>query len=94
MRIKIDKSGFALWLSATDTYNWAHKPGALWPCSTINGRRVALFVDMMGLVEFTVNGRDNVDIDGTELSAMMADFVRDVLPSDHPAYAIAVEQFV
>ena len=93
MRIRIDKNSFVLWLSANDTYNWAHKPGATWPCSTINGRRVALFVDMTGLVEFTVNGRNGIDIDGGELSAMMADFVRDVLSQDHPAYAIAVDRF-
>ncbi len=90
MRIKIDKSGFALWLSANDTYNWAHRPGKAWPCSTVRGRRVALFVDMTGLVEFTVNGRDGVDVDSAELSAMLSDFVRDVLPRDHPAYHIAV----
>ncbi len=90
MRIKIDKSGFALWLSARDTDDWRRRPGAVWPCSTINGRRIALFVDATGLVEFTVNGRDCDNIDGNELSAMMADFVRDVLPSDHPAYDVAV----
>ena len=44
---------------------------------------------MTGLVEFTVNGQDGVDIDEAELSAMMADFVRNVLPRNHPAYAIA-----
>ncbi len=90
MRIKIDTGGFALWLSARETNEWRRRPGAVWPCSTIDGRRVALFVDMTGLVEFTVNGRDGVNIDGDELSAMMADFVRDVLPKDHPAYEIAV----
>ena len=89
MRIKVDNSGFALWLSAHDTYEWAHRPGAQWPCSTVKGRRVAIFVDMTGLVEFTVNGQDGVDIDEAELSAMMADFVRNVLPRNHPAYAIA-----
>ncbi len=94
MRTRIDATSFTLWLSAQDTYDWKTKPGASWPCSTIDGRPVMVQFDSNGLLDFTVNSKNAPDdIDGTELTAMVADFMATRLPRDHPAYFVAVEQF-
>ena len=70
MKIKGNK----IWLSANDTYNWAHKPGASWPCSQLSGHRVfAEFADNGDLVDYTVDGRIK-DVDANELNAILADF--------------------
>jgi hypothetical protein len=69
-------TGYTLWLSARDTYDWARKPGAAWPCSTLEDHRVMVQVDSNGLCDLTIDGRspaDNADIDGTELNAIVAD---------------------
>ena len=70
--------GYSLNLSARDTYNWAHKPGAHWPCSTIANRRLGIHVDDNGLCDFVVDGQHGHDVDGTELEAIVSDF----LPAD------------
>lgn len=69
--------GYAMWLSARDTYDWAHKVGASWPCSTLSGERCMVGVDSNGLYDFTLNGRYG-DCDGTELDAIVSDH----LPAD------------
>ncbi len=63
MRSKMQEDGSTnLWLSADDTWNWAHKPGAAWPCSTLAGNRVFVAFESNGdLVDFTVNGKDAPD---------------------------------
>lgn len=68
-------TGYRMCLSASDTYDWAHKPGAAWPCSTISDKRIAVTVDSNGLCDFTMNGR-YADCDGNELSAIVADHLR------------------
>jgi hypothetical protein len=74
-----DRRGYTLWLSANDTYNWAHKPGAAWPCSALSGKRFVACVDSNGLCDFIVNGRSDFDeVSGDELSACIADH----LPAD------------
>jgi len=94
MRVQIFPTGFNIWLSAGDTYDWAHKPGGAWPCSTFNDRRVFAQFDTNGLCDLTVNGRDAPDdIDGNEFSVMVADFLRDKLHTNHPCYFVAVGQF-
>lgn len=40
MRILDHGNSVAIWLSARDTYEWARKPGAAWPCSQLEGRRL------------------------------------------------------
>jgi hypothetical protein len=70
-------TGYALWLSASDTYNWAHRPGSSWPCSQLSDNRCLVVCDDNGLCDFTLNGRDG-DIDGNELDACVADH----LPAD------------
>ena len=74
MRIKrFGEKEYALWLSASDTYQWANRSGARWPCSAASGNRLALRVDENGLCELLVNGRDDADIGSDELSAIVAD---------------------
>lgn len=77
MRIKpdTDNKGYQLWLSANDTYNWAHRPNKSWPCSTLSNHRCYIAVDSNGLVDLTVDGQYpvKIDIDGNELSAIVSD---------------------
>ena len=67
-----------LWLSARDTSDWASKPGAAWPCSTLAGHRVFAEFDDGDLIELAIDGRedgDANDIDGYEFTAMTDDFL-------------------
>lgn len=67
-------TGYTLWLSADDTYNWARRPGAAWPCSTTSHNRLVVEVDSNGLCGLAVNGKDdNGEIDSNELEAIVAD---------------------
>ena len=63
-------------MSANDTYAWANKPGACWPCSTLAGRRFVAEFDSYGdLIDFAINGgRGNQDCDAAELNAITDDF--------------------
>lgn len=72
MRIKVHDSGYQLWLSARDTYDWAHKAGNSWPCSTVSDYRLFVDVDINGLCVLTVDG-GGADIDSDELEAIVAD---------------------
>ena len=74
MRLKGKKGDCVIWLSANDTYDWAHKPGESWPCSTLSGRRLCATIQGDDLVDLTVNGKYADDIDGYELDAILADF--------------------
>jgi hypothetical protein len=84
MRIQKNKdadgnvNGYTMWLSANDTYNWAHRPRNDWPCSTLSHKRCVVRVDDNGLFDLTVNGRDDDDVDGVELDAIVGDH----LPKD------------
>ena len=60
-------------------YEWAHRSGAGWPCSTLQSGAWARFDAQGDLVDVTER-----EIDGTELTAWSSDVLRDVLP-DHPA---------
>ena len=67
-------NGYTMLLSAGDTRSWAHKPGAVWPCSTLADKRVWVAVDNNGLYDIAVGGSaELVDIDNNELSACIAD---------------------
>ena len=60
-------------LSARDTDEWASKPGAAWPCSTLAGHRIRVEISDGDLVDFQIDGHDG-DCDGVELDAILADF--------------------
>lgn len=75
-----------IWLSANDTWEWAHRPGYAWPCSTLSGHRLFAAFDSRGdLIEIAVDGRDDADVDGVELSAITSDFISMRYGPDHPA---------
>ena len=96
MKTQTTGSSVKLWLSANDTQDWARKPGASWPGSTIAGRRLFVEFDSNGLLDMALDsGRGSQDCDGSELSAMSADFLVPVVPADHPArpYCMAGEGF-
>ena len=67
-------TAYTLSLSANETYAWANKPDAAWPCSTIAGSRISVFADQNGIAEFMIDGKpDWGTVDGTELDAIVAD---------------------
>lgn len=84
MKVQISNGNIRLWLSADDTYDWAHKTGAIWPCSKLAGKRLFAEFDANGLVDYRVNGRDGIDIPSDEFNAITSDFLRVKLPEDHP----------
>lgn len=81
MRFQDNGNGYAMWLSANDTYRWAHRPGQRWPCSELSGNRCAIVVDRNGICDFTMNGR-SADVPGDELDAIVADH----LPDSHKGF--------
>lgn len=85
MRIsKTETDELHLWLTANDTYNWAHRDGSAWPCSQLSGKRVHAEFDGRGdLVDFSVEGR-RPEIDANEFNAITSDFIRTKYPN-HPA---------
>lgn len=67
--------GYRMRLSPDDTWDWAHRPGALWPCSETAGHSLTVVVDSVGLCEIAVDGREEIDLDGNELDAIVSDFL-------------------
>lgn len=64
---------YTMWLSAQDTYDWAHKAGAEWPCSVLSDRRLVVRVDSNGLYDLRVDGCRVEDVDPHELEAIVTD---------------------
>ncbi len=93
MRITDSGSAVTLWASARDTDDWARKPGAAWPCSTLSGHRFCATFDTNGLLDLTVDGQEAGDVDGSELSAICADLLAERIDKDHPVYFVAIGQF-
>jgi len=78
MRVQRFPSGdMNVWLSARDTHQWAHKPGAWWPCSQLAGHRVFVQLAANGdLVDLQIDGgRGEQDVDSNELNAILQDKV-------------------
>ena len=76
MRHRETGSSLMIWLSAIDTENWAARPGAAWPCSTLRGRRVFAEFDRSGdLIDLAIDGgKGDQNCDGNEFKAMLDDF--------------------
>ena len=74
MRIKKTGQTVQLWLSANDTYDWAHKPGAAWPCSVLSGHRLFAEFNDSDLVDMTIDGRSK-DCPADEFNAITSDFL-------------------
>jgi len=83
MRTQVFDTAVKLWLSANDTYCWAHQPGERWPCSELSGKRLFVEYDWGGLVDLAINGRIG-DCSNHELTAIVSDHLRGRLPIDHP----------
>ena len=66
-------NGYRMRLSRDDTWGWAHRPGSVRPCSKVAGRSLAVVVDRNGLCGLAVDERDDVDLDGHELEAIVSD---------------------
>ncbi|KKK74097.1 hypothetical protein LCGC14_2887220 [marine sediment metagenome] len=79
MRAKKIGNTIKIWISANDTYAWAHKIGKCWPCSTLSGKRVFAEFDDGDLIDITINGKSNFDCDAYELNIMIADFMELIL---------------
>ena len=77
MRIKQTlEGGVKIWLSANDTYNWAHRPGNTWPCSQLSGHRVFAEYEQGGdLVDMAIDGKIK-DCDSNEFNAIMLDHLQ------------------
>jgi hypothetical protein len=83
MKLFINQTGYQLFLTAQETEDWATRPGAEWPCSTLRGRRVRVDVDANGLNDYAIDGGHNVYLgedmepqepDEEELRAIVGDF--------------------
>jgi len=75
MRVRKSDYGTQLWLSANDTYNWANRIGAIWPCSELSGHRLYAEFDKNGdLVDMTIDGRYK-DCSSDEFNAITSDFI-------------------
>lgn len=88
--------GVAIHADENDTYNWARKPGACWPCSELSGKSVAATFDRSGLLYLRVSDdeRNEIeDVPSNEFNAFCADVCRKVLPKDHPCWFVIVGQF-
>lgn len=92
MRVQITPNTVKLWASARDTYKWANRDGARWPCSQLENRRFFAEFDANGLLNFTLDGRDGAPADANEFNACTSDLLRARLPVNHPAHFVAVGQ--
>jgi hypothetical protein len=91
MRIVAGDNGYTMRLSARDTERWARRPGAAWPCSTLAGRRVLVIVDRNGLCDIAIDGgRGDQECDGTELDAIVGDYLPENLRRYWPTWAAGV----
>ena len=78
-----------IWASPLDTYDWAHREGNAWPCSTLSDKRVFVALDSKGdLVDLAINsGRGSQEVDGHELNA----FIEDALKAHEQTGAETIE---
>ena len=80
-------SGYTMWLSATDTGNWANKVGAAWPCSTVAHHRLVVCVDSNGLCDLSSDSRPVEEFNSNELKAIVADHLPEHLKHLWPTWA-------
>lgn len=92
MKMQNTTSHIRLWLSETDTYNWAHRPGCVWPGSQLSGTRLYAEFDANGLVEMLIDGKPG-DCDVNEFNAITSDHLSGRLSPKHLAYFVTVGQF-
>jgi len=77
-KIRKTKQGVDIWLSANDTYNWAHRAGNSWLCSYLSGKRLFVQLDSKGdLMDYTINGKTDSNCPSDEFNAIIADYTKD-----------------
>lgn len=88
IKIVVRPHGVTLRADNDALYEWAHRPGAAWPCSNLQdlGSLEAHF-DAHGLVDTTA------DIPADEFNAFTSDALAAVLTPEHPAHYVTVGQF-
>ncbi len=97
--VSITPNGVRIDANQSQLYDWAHRPGASWPCSTLDDlESISAAFDANGLVDLEQDPPYDYEtgageIMGDELNAWSSDVLRDVLPKDHPAYYVTVGQF-
>ena len=76
---KVENGNFVkLWLSANDTFSWANKSGAAWPCSFLSGKRLFAEFDQGDLIDLDINGgRGSQDCPSDEFNAITDDFLKE-----------------
>ena len=79
MRTKKIGNTTKIWISANETYAWAHRIGERWLCSTLSGKRVFAEFDDGDLVDATVDGKSDYDFDVFEFNAIIADLTEIIL---------------
>jgi hypothetical protein len=97
MKVIVSKYSVTLHASGNDTRMWALHPSHRWPCSTLSGKGFTAEFDSDGLCDFSLKEgikKDIDSIDGHELSAICCDLLKNRLPKSHPAYFVAVGQFL
>lgn len=86
MRAKQDPGGTRIWISARESYAWANKVGARWPCSELEGTRVFAEWDSSGnLVALAIDGDESAECGAAELNALTSDFLRERFGAHHVA---------
>ena len=96
MKVIIGRDCVTLHASSNDTSMCAMQPGCEWPCSTLSGRGFTAQFDSDGLCDFDLSESDKEtdNVNKHELSAICCDLLKNRLPKSHPAYPVAVEQFL
>ena len=77
--MKIEKQGDTakLWLTAEDTYQWARKPGAAWPCSYLSGKTLFAEFYKGDVMDCTIDGEYGyVGMPADEFYAITSDFIK------------------
>lgn len=96
MRLRDNGDSITVYISRKETGDWADGwyGNGSWPCSWLEGKRVAATYDTNGLLDLTVAGKEAPeDLPADELNACVAYFAKQKLPEDHPCYFVVVGQF-
>lgn len=85
MKRVIVQPTYKVWLSANDTYAWAHAPNKTWPCSVLSGK--SLFAEFChgDLVDVRLNGKavnNGMEIPFDEFNAIIEDYCGTTRPGN------------
>lgn len=78
MKIKKTKNTTQVWISSNETFKWARRPNAQWPCSTLADRRIFVELASNGdLVDIKINGKNpKNNIDSHELNSLLNNLIK------------------